>query len=146
MTNDTFAVQAFRYFWKESDLSKISVTDFDRALAMYRAQGIQWNRLGELVRTTELPRVKTAMEKLAESSGSKFPLMIEFLDAIGAEATKVTPSQVVRAIGEGVAEAGNVAFSLGKSSIMIYVAIAAVGMFILPNLPKLIPELRKLIK
>lgn len=137
-SNDTYAVQALRYWWNASPLSQVSVTNFSMAVDKYRASGTFMNTFGGTVKKYPQDRVKTAMEKLGRKMGASFPAGSDFFDALAAEIGSLTTGDVLSAAGSGVVDAGKfvgtTALDLGKSGLLIYVGIAAVGVFVLPKI------------
>jgi hypothetical protein len=136
LANDTYAVQALRYWFNASGLAVSVVTDFQRTVDYYRSKGSFMDGFGGAVRTVALDRVKSAMEKLARTSGASFPSTSDFFNALAAEVGTPTFGQVAAAAGDGVLAAGSAALDFGKSSLMLYVAIAAIGVFVIPQLLK----------
>jgi hypothetical protein len=127
---DTLSVNALRFYFNKVGAL---VGTFEAFVAYYRSKGNFMTQFGESVRATPIDRVKTAMENLARRI-SGVPDPSDFFDALAKEVGTLTFNQVAAAAGDGVLAAGNSLFDFGKSSLLLYVAIAAIGVFVLPKL------------
>lgn len=136
VANDTLAVQALRYWFQASGLSVAVVTDFQKAVDYYRSKGSFMDQFGAAVRSVPMDRVKSAMEKLGRNTGTDYLTPSDFFNALATEVGTPTFGQVAAAAGDGVLAAGTAALDFGKSSLLLYVAIAAIGIFVLPQLLK----------
>jgi hypothetical protein len=110
-------------------------------VSYYRQQGTFMNGFGAAVRTVPLDKVKSAMVALGKKA-SGYPRTSDFFEALAKEVGTPTAGEVAKAAGAGVTEAGKAVFDaaieVGKSSLMLYIAIAAIGVFVLPKLPALL--------
>lgn len=134
IANETYSIDALRWF--KSTWGNYVMT-FDGLLAYYRAQGVFMDRFGAAIRPYDQQKMKRAMEKLGRST-STLPPISDFFTAAANEVGSLSFSEVASAGAsgalDGVKAIGETAIDLGKSSLMIYVAVAAFGVFILPKL------------
>jgi len=137
ISNDTYSVQAMRFF---RDAWPNGVVTLDGVIAYYRGQGVFFDRFGATVRTVPQDKVKAAMESLARKSGGNWPRIEDFFNALAAEVGSVSAGDVVKAGASGAVDAfkfvGETALDFGKSSLIVYVLVAAIGSFVLPKLLK----------
>lgn len=139
LSNETFSIQALRYWWNASSNASSTVTSFEKALTYYRGQGVFMDRFGATVRTVPQDKVKAAMESLGRRS-TGFPAIQDFFEYLAKFVGSLTVGEIAAAAGEGVVDAGKFALDIGKSSLLLYVGVAAFAIFILPKLPALLKE------
>jgi hypothetical protein len=127
---DTLSVTALRFYF---DAGGTLVGTFEAFVQYYRSKASFMTQFGEAVRSVPIDRVKHAMLTLAGRI-SGIPDPSDFFNALASEVGTPTFGQVAAAAGDGVLAAGAAAFDFGKSSLLLYVAIAAIGVFVLPKL------------
>lgn len=140
MENRTFALSALDKWYKASTVSIGPGQNAGWAGVLdYYSKGKNTNFLndfGAAVRTIPQDRVAKAMQALGKKFGYVYPDKMEFFNAIASEVSTPTAAEVAKAAGAGVLDAGKAAVEAAKSSLFVYVAIAAIGAFIIPSIAK----------
>lgn len=134
--NETFAIQALRFYY-DATPTPLRIADFSSFLAQYRVKHPTFlDKFGATVRTMVQSKMKNAMETLGKKTTTLFLGTIDYFNILATVGVQVNASDIASAAVDGVIDAGKKLVDIGSSSLMIYVAIAAIGVFILPQLLK----------
>lgn len=136
--NKTFAIQALDYWFKSSlfGIGPGQGAGWPNVLNYYSTgRNVNFfDDFGKTVRTVPMNRVKAAMENLGKTFGYTYPDKTDFFNSLASEVSTPTMSDVGDAVLDGVKDAGKAAAGLATGGLMVYLAVAAFGVFVLPRL------------
>lgn len=134
MGPEAIGINLLRLWWNATPLSALKLSTFSDAVDYYQKKGSFLAELGKLTKSIELGKIQVALEKMGRRFGSVYPPTSEFFQAVADYAGVVSVGEVAEAAGDGLKDAGGAIAKLAASGVLLYVAIAAVGAFVLPKI------------
>lgn len=143
--NTGLLVQAFRYWFLATPMGSLGLTTLTDALNYYDQYPAFKQQFNTVLSSVPLPQIQTAMVNLANDFGTAYPPPDQFFSHVAAVTGSVSSvfSNLLHSAENATEKASNVIGStvasvpsLLKGSLLLYVAIAAGGLFLLPALLK----------
>ena len=134
--NTGLVTNAFRYWYDRSPLADLKFVTLGDALSFYDKYPSFKANFDKSLKTLPQPKIKAAMEKLADAYGTSYPPVDEWMNYLAREGATVTAGEVASAAAAGVGEAIGAIGGIATKSLFLYVGIAAIGAFILPQILK----------